>query len=150
MALSLFANMWLVVSPKRLYCYLKTHDCIISIGSYGTFHRERLSRWSYVNVISRKKVGIKLKKQSASLPQLYLEYGFYRDLGNTDFISKVLNFGPIANKDADVSRQLECVRWSCWSPSHCLEFNSIHLITIKKNWQFTMGHLCPKFVQLTI
>ena len=75
--------------PKTIiYCCFQTHGRVTSIGSYGSFHLG-------LEVKSNKRVAIKLEKQKMDHPQLHLEFGYYRNLGNVRFIPKVLNFCPI-------------------------------------------------------
>lgn len=62
--------------------------CCDHTGSFGSFHFG-------TEIRTGKRVGIKFEKKEMNQPQLFLEYGFYRDLGKMRFLPQMYNIAPI-------------------------------------------------------
>lgn len=72
----------------------------ITGGSFGSLH-------AGINEKTGDKVAIKVERQDFDKPQLHLEYGFYRTLGNYMlFVPKIHYFGPCQNYSALVMDML--------------------------------------------
>lgn len=83
-----------------------TIDRYITGGSFGAFHIGTDNRASSGGGGGGKQVGVKLEKKDAAQAQLYLEYGFYRALGNARFIPQIFCFAPVGDWHALVMELL--------------------------------------------
>lgn len=68
-------------------------------GAFGSVHLG-------INTKTQEKVAIKLEHQDIKLPQLILEYGFYRKLGSATFIPTIFYFGAVGKYTALVMKLL--------------------------------------------